>query len=219
MTTAPQTTAPNSDCPEQDKQQDTPKAKSAPQRRCLVKGESTTPNGMVRFVVDPNNQVVPDVKGDLPGRGMWVTATRDAVDTAVAKRLFNRGAKRQVSTPDGLTDMVADLLAKRCLQHVSLAHRAGQLVCGRDKARGALESGDGAVLIQASDASPKELDKMAVVARAIGVPVVRPFVGADLAHAVGRDTVVHATLKSSGLADLFLGDVERLQGFGGQTPN
>lgn len=181
----------------------------------MVSGDSIPQGDMIRFVVAPDNTVVPDIKGTLPGRGMWVTATRDAVNRAVVKQLFHRGAKRRVTIPVDLTDGVVDLLHKRCLQHLSLAHRAGQVLLGRDVVKVALRSGDIAVLIQARDASPKELNKLAGVATAKNIPTYRLFVSRDMANAVGRDHVVHVAIKSGGLADLFMGDANRLNCFVG----
>ena len=186
-----------------------------PMRRCLLSGASTPQGDMIRFVVAPDNTVVPDIKGTLPGRGMWVTANRDAVDRAVVKQLFHRGAKRRVIIPVDLADGVADLLYKRCLQHLSLAHRAGQVLLGRDAVKMALRSGDVAVLIQACDASAKERDKLAVLAKVKNICTHRPFATGDLATALGRDHVVHVAIKSGGLADLFMGDANRLNCFVG----
>lgn len=192
-------------------------ANMQPMRRCLVNGESVPQQGMIRFVVDPDNTVIPDVKGTLPGRGMWVTADCDMVKKAVAKQVFHKGAKRRVTIPDELPQTVGQLLHGRCLQHVSLAHRAGHIVFGRDRVKSALESEDIAVLVQAYDASPKELDKLAVVATARDIPWYRPFAILDLAHAIGRDHAVHMAIKSGGLADLFINDVNRLNTFVGAT--
>jgi hypothetical protein len=33
---------------------------------------------LIRFVVGPNGEAIPDLKSKLPGRGIWVTATRCA---------------------------------------------------------------------------------------------------------------------------------------------
>ena len=51
---------------------------------------------LIRFVVGPAGEVVPDVKRKLPGRGLWITASRAAVEEAVKRNVFARGFKRQV---------------------------------------------------------------------------------------------------------------------------
>src|SRR5580692_10481389 len=61
---------------------------SAPERRCIVTGEVMPQARLIRFVAGPAGEIVPDVAGNLPGRGLWLTARHDIVERAVAKRLF-----------------------------------------------------------------------------------------------------------------------------------
>ena len=61
-----------------------------PLRRCIATGESRAPDEMVRFVATPTGAVVPDVAHKLPGRGMWVTAQRDAIAKAATKGSFSK---------------------------------------------------------------------------------------------------------------------------------
>src|SRR3984885_6722487 len=65
---------------------------TGPLRRCIASGERLDPEGMIRFVVGPEDRLVPDVAGKLPGRGIWVSADRDRLRQAVAKHLFARAA-------------------------------------------------------------------------------------------------------------------------------
>ena len=80
---------------------------TGPERKCIATGEVRDMAGLIRFVVGPDAQIVPDVAGKLPGRGIWVSAERAALDKAVAKGLFARGAKQAVTVPDDLVDQVA----------------------------------------------------------------------------------------------------------------
>ena len=82
----------------------------ASERRCIVTGDTQPKCGLIRFVVGPDDQIVPDLLEKLPGRGIWVTADRSTLEQAVKKRLFARGAKQAVTVPDGLID---DLEADR----------------------------------------------------------------------------------------------------------
>ena len=188
-----------------------PKNATPPMRRCLASGDSQPQAGMIRFVVSPENVVTPDVKGTLPGRGLWVTANRDALQTVIAKRLFNRGAKKQVTVPDNLIEMIVDIYQKRCLSNLSLANRAGHVMAGRDTVKTALHNNPHVVcLVQGHDASPKELDKMAVIAKATDTPVIRPLTAAQMGGALGKEHAVHAVLTNGGLATLLRADMEKL---------
>ena len=106
------------------------KAREAPERRCLVTGETGPKAGLIRFVIGPDDVVVPDVLGKLPGRGLYVTADRAALQAAVKKRAFARGARRAVTVPEGLVDTVEAALARRVIDLVSMARKAGNAVCG-----------------------------------------------------------------------------------------
>jgi predicted RNA-binding protein YlxR (DUF448 family) len=87
-----------------------------PERRCIVTGETGPKAGLIRFVAGPEGQIVPDILGKLPGRGIWVTAGRAELTKAAAKGLFARAAKAQVTVPGGLVDEVERQLARRLVE-------------------------------------------------------------------------------------------------------
>ena len=43
---------------------------------------------MIRFVADPNNEILPDIAEKLPGRGIWIKANKNALTKAISKKLF-----------------------------------------------------------------------------------------------------------------------------------
>ena len=182
-----------------------------PVRRCLATGEVADKSELVRFVVGPDGSVVPDVDGKLPGRGMWVSASRQAVDRTVAKRLFSRAAKRAVVASPDLADTVERLLTRRCLDYLGLAVRAGAVVAGFEKVRERLRKRQAAVLLAASDSAVDGRDKLSRLAD--GVTVFGLFSRAELSLAIGRENVVHAALRRGGLADRFVVEAARLRGF------
>ena len=104
------------------------KDSDGPERRCVVTGETGPKAGLVRFVVGPDDTVVPDVAGRLPGRGIWVSADRAVLERAVAKRMFSKGAKRQALVPDGLVAQVEAALLRRLQDAIAMARKAGALV-------------------------------------------------------------------------------------------
>jgi len=140
-----------------------------------------------------------------------LTAERDIVAAAVTKRLFARAARQPVIVEDGLADRVEALLAKRCLDHLSLARRAGQAVMGFAKVQAALAAGKVAVVVAASDGAADGRSKLKALAP--GLPLAERLTSAELAAAFGREHVVHAALSPGGLADAFLADMTRLGGF------
>lgn len=173
------------------------KDRDEPERRCIVTGESKPRGGLVRFVVGPDAMVVPDVAGKLPGRGMYVTADRSAIEQAVKRRLFSRSAKTQVTPPEGLADQVHDLITRRVIDSLSMARKAGKAVAGYEKTRDWLQKGDAKVLIQAHDGS--ERGKTKLRAPEGDGTYIGCLSAGEIGLAFGREHVIHAALATGGL--------------------
>ena len=126
---------------------------AATMRRCIVTRESKPVGALLRFVVSPDGAVVPDIGNVLPGRGIWVSADRASVETAAAKGLFARAARRQVRADTGLADLVEAQLVRRCLDLIGLARRGGGAVAGFEKVRAFLAKERAGLLLAAAGLS------------------------------------------------------------------
>ena len=168
---------------------------------------------LVRFVVAPDGRITPDLAGKLPGRGLWLTARRDIVATAVTRRLFARAARQPVIVDDDLAERVEALLAERCRDQIGLARRAGQAVMGFAKVEAALGRGKAAVLLAAADGAADGRAKLRALAP--DLPLVELLSGAELGAAFGREHAVHATLAPGRLAAALIAEAARLAGFRG----
>lgn len=188
---------------------------TGPARRCIATGESRPVAELVRFVVGPGNAVVPDVDGRLPGRGLWLRASRDMIETAASKRLFAKAARANVSVAPDLADTVAALLRRRCLNHLGLASRAGLVASGAEKVRAQIAAGRTALLLAAADGSMQERRRMAALVP--DVPVVDVFTSAELGGALGREMAVHVALRGGRLTTMLLEDADRYRGLHRET--
>lgn len=184
---------------------------TGPERRCIATGAVRPKDELLRFVVGPDGALVPDMGHALPGRGIWLSPRRDVVNTALAKRLFAKAARRQVSAPDDLADRIEALLSRRCLDAIGLARRAGQAVMGFEKVCAEVRAGRAALLLAARDASRDGRDK--VRALASGLTVIELFDGAELGCVFGRDAAVHVCLSPGKLALRLIGEAGLLAGF------
>jgi predicted RNA-binding protein YlxR (DUF448 family) len=164
----------------------------------------------VRFVIGPSGEIVPDVRGKLPGRGLWVKAQRATLASAVAKNHFRRVAQRAVCVPSDLVPRTASLLRERCLDHLGLARRAGQVLCGFEKVRDGLRAGRVGVLVAASDGAADGRARLKAMAGEL--PTLAMFTATELSAALGRENVVHAALTPGRLAERLLADAARLAG-------
>jgi predicted RNA-binding protein YlxR (DUF448 family) len=189
-----------------------PKPEAASERRCIATGESQPKAGLIRFVVGPEGTVVPDLLGKLPGRGLWVAADRAALETAVAKNLFARAARRPVTVPPDLVAQVEAGLVKRLTDLISLDRKAGRAVCGFEKVKDWLAKGEAAVLIQASDGSGRGKDKLFTPegGRFFGC-----LTGSEIGLSFGRDYAIHAALAAGGLTARVVEEAARLSGLRG----
>lgn len=180
-----------------------------PERRCIVTGDVQPKAGLVRFVVSPEGQVFPDLAGKLPGRGIWVTADRDLIDKAVKKGLFSRAAKKPVQAPADLGEQVERGQAKRVVELVSLARKAGLAVAGFEKVKGWLADGKARVLLQASDGSERGKGKLWTPegGRWFGC-----LTASELGLAFGRDSVIHGALAAGGLSRRVVEEAAKLTG-------
>ena len=180
-------------------------------RKCIVTGDVKPISSLLRFVIGPEGGLVPDLGGKLPGRGIWVTSARTTLEHAMAKRLFARAARRPVAVEPNLADALESLLARRCLDLLGLARRAGGLVTGFEKVKAMLRDGRAAILIEASDAARHGRAKLCRLADE--ATVIEIFAVAELSLALGHENVVHAALAPGRLADRLLAECRRLGGF------
>jgi predicted RNA-binding protein YlxR (DUF448 family) len=175
---------------------------------------------LLRFVADPDGNVVPDVAAKLPGRGLWVEASRDAVNKAVEKKLFSRAAKAQVNATADLSDRAEKALVTRMLGDLGIARRSGQLVLGFDNVLRALEGPKPPkVLIEAFDGAKDGKRKLYAAAHRLELKctVIESLTSAELGLALGRENVIHAAIQPGGFAERLTFDAERLSGFRSST--
>ncbi len=180
-----------------------------PERKCIATGEVQPKFGLIRFVVGPDQQIVPDLAGKLPGRGIWVAADRKALELATSKKLFARAAKAQVTVPADLPDQVEALLVRRIVDLISLARKGGEAVAGYEKVKDWLIKDYAEILIQAVDGSGRGKSKLSTPQQGFYIG----WLTADeLGLAFGRQTVIHAALGAGGLAPRVVEEAARLKG-------
>ena len=188
-----------------------------PLRRCVGTGETQPQSRLVRFVRGPDGALVPDLLERLPGRGVWVTAERRAVELAVKKGGFARGLKARVSVPDGLADRVEGLLVKRCQDLIGLARKASMAVMGADKVAAEIERQPPGWVLEAADGAGDGRQRVFSRVRTLygsdTLRVAGALTSAELGMAFGRSHVVHALLKRGRFAKLWARDYVRLTGF------
>ena len=194
-----------------------PRPAQEPERRCIASGQVRPKEGLLRFVIGPDGDAVPDLAERLPGRGLWVSADAAALRKAVAKNLFSKAARRKVAVPEDLEARVEGLLRQRVLELLSLARRAGELVSGHDQVRPRLEKGAAAILIQAEDGSEESCRRLARLAEGVrpGIDIYRVLPAVELGAALGREQAVHIAVDPGGLAERLNRELSRFMALRG----
>jgi hypothetical protein len=212
---------------------DEPETEAGPLRRCIITRERLPKERMIRFVVGPDRQIVPDLAARLPGRGIWLSASSDVLKSGGApdeKRLeggrqnkqgdghnrhlvraFARAARGPVLVPSDLLVLLQAALVRRIGECLGLARRAGQAVAGYEKAREALKTGGYKLVLQASDGSEAERSRF-LSGFGPDLTIIDPLPGDVLGRVFGRDYVVHVAVAPGKLAESLVVEAGRLAG-------
>ena len=199
-----------------------PRAEPA-ERTCIVTRRVRPAEELLRFVLDPENRVLLDLRHRLPGRGVWVTARSECVETAERKRLFGRAFKAEAIVEPGLAGRVEAQLRNATTGALSLARKAGVLVLGFAKVERAIADGEVAALIHAADAGADGVIKLDAAARkqrgdGPPIPIIRILTEEEMGLALGRPHVIHAALLAGRASDHLLHQFAALARFFEREP-
>jgi len=191
---------------------------SVPVRTCIVERARKEMPFLIRFVLSPQDSVVPDIKGNLPGRGVLVTAKKAAVAEALKRRAFQRAFRKPVSASEDLSYQVEELFKRSALERLSICNKAGLVVVGFAKVEDALNRGEIAGLLHASGAAEggkAKLDRKfaALYSEKDHIPPENCFTSAEISLATGSTNVIHAGLKDGGATFAFFEALDRFSGY------
>lgn len=196
------------------------------ERFCALTREVKPVAELMRFVVGPAGEAVPDLKRKLPGRGLWITATREAIGDAVKRNVFSRSFKREMKVSKDLPVEVERLLAKSALDALSMAGKAGNVVAGFAKVEAALAEKGVLALIHAAEAASDGKRKLNSALQRNNqsqngeIALIEAFPGEDLDLALNRPNVVHAAVLAGPASETFLARVARLMRYrSGKSPD
>ncbi len=187
------------------------------ERFCIVTRAVRPVEDMIRFVIAPSGEAVPDIKHNLPGRGVWVTATRSALEQAVKANGFARGFRREVRLGADLTRRTERLLESAVLDALAMARKAGLVAMGFAQVENALKRDAVTALLHAAEAAAdgvKKLDFALRHSQQAGSPrIIRILSAQQLDLALGRPNVIHAALLAGRASETFMARLRRLERF------
>lgn len=187
------------------------------ERFCVVTRAVRPIEDMIRFVIAPNGEVVADLKHNLPGRGVWMTATQSVLTTAINTKAFARGFRREVRLGANFVAGVERLLENTALDALAMARKAGSIAMGFAQVETALRREPVIALVHAAEAASdgvKKLDSALRQNRQVGtVAIIRILTAAQLDLALGRPNVIHAALLAGRASESFMARLRRLERF------
>ncbi len=192
------------------------------ERLCVVTRQVKPIEELIRFVQNPAGDVVPDPKGELPGRGVWVTAIRSIIEKGIKDQVFARGFKTKVSVNSSLLDQIDKLLESLAISYLGLTRKAGLVVAGFTKVVIAIREGTVCGIIHASDASEEGLKKIfnsifSQSGKNAGITIIRLFTSNQLAPIFGDKNVVNVALLNGPMSHGLISRVKKLAQFREET--
>jgi uncharacterized protein len=182
------------------------------ERMCIVTRDVRDEAELIRFVRSPDGVAVPDLARKLPGRGVWVTVSREKLAEACKRSLFSRGFGEETKAPPELVDQVSKLLRSQAVASLSLARKAGEAVSGFMKVDEAMRRGPVRVLLHAPGAGGDGVSKLKRLARP--ETLVSALLSSDeMDLAFGRANVVHAAVAAGGIAEKLVLHLQRLAAY------
>lgn len=192
-------------------------------RTCIVTRETKEPEEMIRFVCDPNGNLVADLKVSLPGRGAWVSAKKSAVRQAMERKLFAKSLETKVEVSASLDEDVGELMHRSVMGALGMANKAGVIVFGYSKVNDMIRSGNAALVLHASDAAPDGIRKIGSALKAIeaasegvaeGAPFTTLFSTSDeLERTLGGMNIMHVGAKFGGATKSVIKKLIRLRDY------
>lgn len=191
-------------------------------RMCALTRAEKPVGELIRFVLSPDGEIVPDTDAKAEGRGVWITLNEEAVAQAVKKKVFARSLKTEVRVPPDLAGLTRLRLEQRLLSALAMCRKAGQITLGATKVKALLDKGDLIALITASDAAADGRSKMVGPLKALhyaaeeagidgfDVPHFELLTSEQLGLALGLENVIHAALTNGAAAQAALAKARRL---------
>ncbi len=180
-----------------------------PVRTCIATREPGNPDELVRLVVGEDEVVEVDYRGKAPGRGAWVTPTREAIEIVESRAgMIAQALDVPRVDPSGLLGRVQAANLAAVLDLLSLAARSGAVIGGAESVTEAARHPNTIGFISASDASPRSVTDVTSGATVtiFSLPLDREALGAR----VGKGPRAVLALRKSSATTALLRELRRM---------
>jgi predicted RNA-binding protein YlxR (DUF448 family) len=196
-------------------------------RMCIVTRQSGSTDDLIRFVAAPDGRVVPDLKKQLPGRGCWVTAERAVLEKAIARKIFARALKAEVTVGPELADDVDRLLSVQLAGMMNMARKAAQFVTGASKVEQAVRGQAAIATFHAVDAAADGVRKIDQARKAMSfvtddgqeIPSFRFHTEAEMEGLLASNAFIHACALAGQAGEGVVKRANMLERYRGTVPD
>jgi len=198
------------------------KQQEKPQRSCLGCRQSRDRDALIRFVLSPQGELVPDIEAKLPGRGAYTCVSETCLQAALKQRQFSRAFKREVvtMTPIEMIGQVGSIMQRRILGYLGLANKAGQVISGGSLVSDAIRSGQkpGLILV-ATDVSESIGEKIELLAAVHHITCFGILKKDDFGAILGKAPRSAVAIRVGGFVAQLTHEIERYRNFLGEVQN
>ena len=187
------------------------------QHKCLVTRQNIDESDLIRFVIDPENNLVADIDQVLPGTGYWVQANREAVSKAIENKVFNETINKKIRIDSNLIQSIENRIRNNIIQQISLSRKAGKAIFGFEKIKSVSPTHLIQLIIQATDGSIKEKTRLQNKCRPQIIDTC--LNGSELGKPFGRDRVVHCAILKSTFVQKIIFNANRLKNLKNPVPH
>lgn len=191
-----------------------------PQRSCLACRETRDKDGLIRFVLSPDGEIVPDLDAKLPGRGSYTCNDSRCLSAAIKQRGFNRAYKQELRpvSPEQMIELLKKLMRDRILGYLGLANKAGKIISGgslvTDSVRSVSKPG---LVLVATDVSEAIGEKIEYIARSNHVPMYCLFEKDDFGAILGKAPRSAIAVRNGGFVPRLVNEIKRYRNFLGEV--
>ena len=165
----------------------------------------------IKISLSPDNELVPDLHNNLPGKSIWVPANKARINDILKEDDLETflGAQR-LSTKD-LIFLIEKLLRNKILNSISLAKKAGYLAIGLDKIKTQLIGKKHCLIVVAKGA--KSLKNYSMFSSNDISCFENILYQKDLERSTGKNNVKYVGILSKNFKKTIQVDLNKLKGF------
>lgn len=189
------------------------------ERTCIVTRKTYPVEELIRFVVSPSGEILPDIKRNLPGRGVYILARKYLINKAITSScLVNHFAHKLNKKNMSLTinpdtpDLIEKLLINKAVKSLSLGRKAGKITYGFNNCDKAIREHKVARMLHTIGTSSDSVNKIsqAIFASKIDVKQEFIFTESDLEKAFGDLNIMHVAILHGNTTKYIVKNIDKL---------